>query len=103
MTLPSTDQMIVRWAIDHGYPCTWSWMDRLEPPYVTVSLDHAMAFFQDGSLVRVVCRRDGRFVSEMARELAVVFALCGCVAAVADAIAPSIGEGQEKQVCAESP
>ena len=94
--------MIMRWAVDHGYPCTWDRVEGLEQPCVIVLLDHATTFFRDGCLVRIVCRKDGRFVSEMARELAVVFALCGCVAALDDALGLSIGEGREQRVCAES-
>lgn len=102
MAFSLADQMIVRWAVDHGYLCTRDRIEGFEQACVTVLLDHGTAFFQDGCLVRIVCRRDGRFVSEMARELAVVFALCGYVTALDGALGLPVGEGHEHQVCAES-
>ena len=80
MALPTADQMIIHWAADRGYPCACAAVTGLEHPCVKVVLQHAAAYIQQGRVVSIEHRNQGRFVAETARELAVVFALCGYVA-----------------------
>ncbi len=82
MGFSAMDGMVVRWSIQQRYRCEWGRVPDEADRGVKVVMRHATIYFRDGTLVRIDCRQDGRYPSEMARELAVVFSLCGYLAAV---------------------
>jgi hypothetical protein len=70
---------IIEWAMDRGYRCAYSRHPQSAAVCLRLTLQHATAWFDKGRLQSLDCRRDGRYANEMAREIAVLFALCGQV------------------------
>ena len=79
MDLPSTDVLVVHWAVGRGYACCYGRAKEGLGQWLKVRLDHAVAFFHHGRLVKLDCRSDGRRTHELANELAELFVLCGYV------------------------
>jgi hypothetical protein len=71
------DRLVIEWAGRYGYPCTYDSLTYEGNRCVRVCLTHVTAHMWQGKLVRLLCRDDGLFTGEIARELAVLFALCG--------------------------
>lgn len=79
MTIVSTDRIVVDWALRNGYPCVYRSLESIAETVLMVVLDHAKAYFLRGRLIEITCRTDGRFVADMADELAAVFAVCAYI------------------------
>ncbi len=79
MTIVSTDRIVVDWALRNGYPCLYRSLESITETVLMVVLDHATAYFLRGQLIKITCRKDGRFVADMADELAAVFAVCAYI------------------------
>jgi len=79
MTIASADRIVVDWALRHGYPCVYRRLETIAETVLMVVLDHATAYYLHGRLIKVSCRKDGRYAADMADELAAVFAVCAYV------------------------
>jgi len=85
MNAKETNELIVRWAVNNGYPCRSVSRAQDEPRAagVMVLLEEVDVYFEDGRLVRIDCRRDQTRTSQLAREMMSVFTLCGIMQAAA--------------------
>ena len=79
MTIVSTDRIVVDWALRNGYSCVYRSLEPIAETVLMVVLDHATAYFLRGRLIKITCRTDGRFLTDMADELAAVFAVCAYI------------------------
>lgn len=74
------ERIITDWAKRNGFAYFQYGFGPGESKSVTVVMNHAVAHFRDGLLERVRYRNDGTVGDELAREMALVFALCGFMA-----------------------
>ncbi len=80
------NSIIVEWAMDNGFGCAYCKHPTSRKACLRITLEHATAYFIKGSLDFLECRKDGKHTNELARELAVLFALCGHIDTLAEAI-----------------
>ena len=86
MECVAANDLMVHWAADHGYPCyrTAATVSGERRDALMMVLHRVTAYFEDGSLMRIAYPDDAKLWAEASREMALVFALCGCVSLLVD-------------------
>lgn len=97
----TANDLILHWAVDHGYLCyrAAATVSGERREALMVVLHHVRVYFEDGALARIEYPNDAKLTVDASQELALVFALCGCVSLVVESQAKRPGRPAKSPSC----